>query len=130
MGETDRGWGMRVAIGLLWTLTVLEAFGMGLAGFAKFGTQTWTDMFAGWGYPAAFAYVIGAGEMAGALAILVPRFATYAAVFLTIIMLGALGTVVVHDDPLGITAPIMHLVVLAIIGFARRDRRWLPSAAS
>jgi putative oxidoreductase len=130
MGGTDKGWGMRVAIGLLWVLTVLEALGIGLAGFLKFATaDTWTGMFAGWGYPAAFAYVIGCAEMAGAVGVLIPRFATYAAVFLTVIMLGALGTVIVHDDPLGVTAPIIHLIALAIIGIARRDRRWRPSAA-
>jgi hypothetical protein len=50
--------------------------------------------------------------------------ATYAAGYLAVIMLEALATVTLHDDPLGVTAPIMHLMVLAVIGTARRDRRW------
>jgi len=125
MDESKKKLGMKVAIGLLWVLTVLETAAMGLAGFSKFGNpELWTGMFVGWGYPAAFAYVIGAGEMAGAIGVLIPRLATYAAGFLAVIMLGALVTVSVHADPLGITAPIMHLIVLAIIGTARRDRRW------
>jgi len=125
MEESKKHMGMRVAMGLLWTLTVLEALGMGVAGFSKFGNpESWMGMFAGWGYPAAFAYVIGAGEMAGAIGVLVPRLATYAAGFLSVIMIGALVTVSVHDDPLGITAPIMHLIALATIGTARRNKRW------
>jgi uncharacterized membrane protein YphA (DoxX/SURF4 family) len=116
-----------VGVALLWTVTLLELAAMGLAGLAKFlSPDVWTGMFEGWGYPAWFTFVVGAGEIGGAILLAAPRLATYAAGLLAVIMVGALGTVVVHDSPLGVTAPIAHLVALAIIGAARREGRWRP----
>ena len=115
-------------IGLLWTVTILETLGMGLAGFTKFATpDIWTTNFASWGYPVWFTFAIGAAEMGGAILVLIPRLATYAAVLLAVIMVGALSTVIVHSSDLGVAGPIVHLVLLAIIGTSRRSRRWRPA---
>ena len=115
-----------LGIALLWLVTLLEAAGMGFAGWSKFGNaEGWTGMFENWGYPPWFAFVIGASEMAGAAVLLVPRLATYAAGFLAVIMLGALGTDIVVGA-LGVAAPILNLVALTIIGLARSNQRWKP----
>jgi uncharacterized membrane protein YphA (DoxX/SURF4 family) len=95
-----------------------------LAGASKFtGMEFWTDSFVSWGYPAQFAFVIGAAEMVGALLLLVPRLAAYSALFLGAIMTGALVTVVVHQSALGVTAPILNMAALAIIVAGRWGSR-------
>ena len=68
-----------------------------------------------WGYPGWFTYVIGVLEVCGAVGILFPRVAHYAASGLGVIMCGALYTVLANDHRLGWGAPVSHLVVLAII---------------
>ena len=101
---------------------------MGLAGLAKFQGDLWQDMFVGWGYAAWFALVVGAAEVVGALVLFVPRFASYAASMLIVIMLGAIGTVSwsTYESGLGPGVPMIHIAVLSIILFARRKRRWRP----
>ncbi len=83
-------------------------------------------MFEGWGYPGWFALVIGAGELGLAIVLLAPRFASYAATGLVGIMLGALGTVLLHPGRMGPEPPLLHLTVLAIIIVARWQKRWRP----
>lgn len=120
-------------VGLLWLVTVLETALMALAGSAKFtgsGPEVWGEMFVGWGYPLWLTWVIGAAEVGFSLLLLVPRLAAWGAAVLVVIMLGALGTVVVHDSPLGVTGPMVHLVALAIILAARWRVRWLPGSPS
>ena len=55
-----------------WILVVLLAAAFGLAALGKLSGAA-TDMFAGWGYPAWFAMLIGVLEIAGALGLLVPK---------------------------------------------------------
>ena len=125
----NRTWLRRIGIALLWIATVLEALGMGLAGFSKFGNmEAWMGMFERWGYPAWFSLVVGGSEMAGAVLLLVPRLASWAAIFLGVVMLGALATVIVNDSSLGVAAPIGNMVGLAIVGTWRWNRRWRPGA--
>ena len=52
----------------------------------------------------------GAGEMLGALLLVVPRLASYAAGGLIVIMVGALATVLVHDSSLGPVTPIVNKI--------------------
>ncbi|MGB1658189.1 MAG: DoxX family protein [Longimicrobiales bacterium] len=115
----------------LWIITIAAAAGMALAGVAKFtSSEMWTGLFSGWGYPAAFAYVIGFLEVAGALAFLVPRFATYAGTLIALIMSGAVITILVHDSGMQLSIPATNLVVFAAVAFLRRDLRWTPGAGS
>ena len=91
------GWTARHAFITLgaWVVVLVAAL-MALAGLAKFtGPEVWTGMFEDWGYPAWFSFVIGGAEFVGALLLILPRFATYAATGLTIIMVGALATVII-----------------------------------
>lgn len=124
-GRASKG---KVATVAIWIVTVAEALMMALAGSTKFtGAAGWTEMFVGWGYPAWFSPMTGGAEMAFALLMLVPRFAAWAAIALMLIMIGALVTLVVHDDPLGVTAPIVNMVLLSIVIAGRWKDRWRPA---
>lgn len=114
----------------LWIITIAAGAGMALAGVTKFtSSEMWTGLFAGWGYPAAFAYVIGLLEVAGAVAFLVPRFATYAGTLIALIMGGAVITIVVNQADMPLLVPATNLVVFAAVAFLRRDLRWTPGSA-
>ena len=122
--HTQRRWGRRALGAGLWILIVLEWLGMGGAGLAKFMGDTWVTMFIGWGYPAWFTYVVGIGEVSLASALLVPRLASYAAMGLIAIMVGALATVLIHESSLGPLGPVIHMGVLVVILRTRWSRRW------
>jgi uncharacterized membrane protein YphA (DoxX/SURF4 family) len=90
-----------------------------IIGFAKFGDPSWARSFARWGYPPGFYIVIGAAEMLGGVCLLVPRIASYAAVLLGIIMIGASATHFVHDEMARVTPPLMYLALVTVVGLAR-----------
>jgi uncharacterized membrane protein YphA (DoxX/SURF4 family) len=117
----------RIAKGGVWVVVVLEMLSIGAAGFAKFAaSEVWTGLFVGWGYPRGFTFVVGAVEVLGALALLAPRLASYAAGGLIVVMVGALATVLLNDTQLGPIAPTLHLIGLSIVLRARWARRWNP----
>jgi uncharacterized membrane protein YphA (DoxX/SURF4 family) len=131
MGSTERSGLKRAVAVAVWFLCVAELLTMGSAGAAKFQTDFWARMFVEWGYPAWFTSVIGAAEVTGALLIVVPRLSSYAAVFLSAIMVGAISTVLLHPGgQLGPVTPAVHLLVIAVIARARWSRRWRPGGAS
>ena len=128
MSSTERGTGRKVAIGLVWFLTVVEFLGMGLAGMSKFQGEVWPTMFEGWGYPASFALVIGATELGSALLLLAPKLASYSAALLIAVMLGALWTVMSpsNQTELGPGIVALNIAALTIILLARWNVRWQP----
>ena len=128
MGSTEPSKLRTAGVVLLWVLSVLELLGMGVAGLSKFQGEGWQNMFVGWGYPAWFALVIGSAEILGALLVVVPRFASYAASMLIVVMLGAIWTVVpsTNETGLGPGIPTIHIAVLSIILYARWGRRARP----
>lgn len=133
MASTANGrrWGRRVAVALVWLVTVVEAFFMVLAGQAKFTRpDAWTGFFVEFGYAPWFSYVVGAAEVVAALLLLVPRLAAYAALLLVGIMFGALHAVTTHDSSLGVDGPLLHLAFLAVILAVRWRRRWRPRSPS
>ena len=67
-----------------------------------------------------------------ALLVVVPRFASYAASMLMVVMLGAIWTVVpsANETGLGPGIPTIHIAVLSIILYARWGRRWRSNPAS
>ena len=131
MSSTKKSWAPKVGLGLVRLLTVFETLAMGTAGWSKFGEpEGWTSLFVGWGYPAWFAFVIGAAEMGGAALLLVPRVTSYAAALLIVIMLGALATVLTHEGQMGPAPPAVNLVALSILLTARWGTRWRPEATS
>jgi putative oxidoreductase len=70
-----------------------------LSGGAKLaGLEFEIEAFTRWGYPLWFMYATGAAEVAGAVALLVQRLSALAAAALTALMVGALGTHVIHAE--------------------------------
>jgi putative oxidoreductase len=109
----------------LWLVTILEAIAMGLAGSSKFTGGRWQGLFAGWGYPVWFSYVVGTLEIGGALCLLVPGIAVRAALMLSLIMIGATVTLLTHPGPMGWMTPVIHLLILIGIATARYKSREL-----
>lgn len=95
---------MKTRMIISWVLVVLTAFLFGLTALAKLGGMA-GQMFLGWGYPAWFAYVIGALEGVGAVALLIPRTMRWGVYLLTIIMIGAAITHLVNGEGLAVLRP-------------------------
>lgn len=78
------------------------------AGLTKLmGLPMHVEGFARWGYPAFFLYVVGAAELAFALGLLGRRTAGLAAAGLVAVMLGAVGTHVVHAEWGAVVPPLV-----------------------
>ena len=105
---------------LLWILSAIGALTMGLAGVSKFVQQAaWQDRFESWGYAAWFALFIGAVEVLGALLLLVPRVALWAASGLLCIMVGAIYTVLAHPGRFGWGSAAFQIAMLSAIAGLR-----------
>jgi len=102
----------------LWLLTILLAFLFAQTGIGKFAMAGWVDMFSCWGYSDGFRYLIGVLEILGAIGLLIPRTASYAAAGLIIIMLGASATHFLHGEQGW--SDLMFAAFLSIIVYARR----------
>ena len=129
MSSTERMRGRKAVAAGLWVLIVLELLGMGVAGLSKFQGDGWPRMFEGWGYAAWFALAIGTAEMSGALMLTVRKFASYAAMLLIVIMLGAIWTVLTNESRLGPGIPTIHIAILGTILVGRWKSRWRPGRA-
>ena len=103
-----------------WVLATLLAIGFLLAAAGKL-TGAAAPMFEGWGYPAWFATVIGVLELAGAVALLVPRATRCAIYGLSVIMLGATYTHLVNDEGGQVVRPLLFLALLWSVWWLRRD---------
>ena len=63
--------------------------------------------------------IVGLWEIGGAVGLLVPRVAPYAAIALITVMLGALATELLNQSILGPVMPLVHLGLLSIVLTAR-----------
>jgi uncharacterized membrane protein YphA (DoxX/SURF4 family) len=106
----------------LWVATVLLAGQFLLAGSLKFVSPVMAEHFAQWGYPDWFRVLIGVVEVGGAVALLLPRTAFYAACALGVVMVGAAGTHLLHGEVPVAAVPVVLLVLLALVAYARRPR--------
>jgi uncharacterized membrane protein YphA (DoxX/SURF4 family) len=102
-----------------WVLTVLLTGIFLFVGSAKLtNPELWHDQFTNWGYPGWFSQVIGVVEVLGALALLYPALARFAAGLLALDMVGAVMTHLRAEEyemlmqPLGIMAMLASLVYL------------------
>ena len=84
--------------------------------------QGWAARFEAWGYPEWFLSVVGLGEIAGAILLMIPSFAKPAAAVLATIMVGAAGTHVWHGELPRIVLPMVLLVLVVLVGLARGRR--------
>jgi uncharacterized membrane protein YphA (DoxX/SURF4 family) len=118
--STRRTWQRRALTGLCWLLAISFIAGA-VAKFAPGGP--YAEKFAEWGYPSWFRFVVGSGELVGAVLLLVPRRRFLGAALLGVILVGAIVTHIVNQDPLSeaVMAPTC-LALVSIVALASRDR--------
>jgi putative oxidoreductase len=111
----------KLALAGRWILQVFLGAMFVLIGTAKFFEPSWASRFARWGFPPGFHLVIGALEVVGGIALLVPAVASYAALGLIVIMIGASLTHLTHGEMARVGAPVPFMVLLAVLALARRS---------
>lgn len=75
--------------------------------------EMWVTRFEGWGYPGNFHYVVGFLELGGALLLFVPKYVLYSAGMLSVIMIGAIFTVLMNNEP--VASPLVFLILLLVL---------------
>lgn len=97
------------------TLATLLGLIFAAAGAAKLGgMEAPAEDFARFGYATWFLYLIGITEFVAGVGLMVPKFTRYAALALFPLMLGAIGTHLVHD-PAPAMLPAFFLLILVEI---------------
>ncbi|HVG92462.1 MAG TPA: DoxX family protein [Alphaproteobacteria bacterium] len=86
-------------------------------------------MLAEWPYAPWFLTFIGACETLGAIGLLIPRLAALAAAGLSVIMIGAVYTLVTHPPTKGLPIPIVVFILLMLVIFLRRKEGSAPATA-
>ena len=109
-------------IGATWLLTLVLAVVMVGPGSQKFTGPTWERMFRTWGYPDGFYLVIGAVEVIGGLALLIPRVASYSAIMLAVVMIGAAATQILRGGRNGVGEIVFATLLCALAAIRWRDR--------
>ncbi len=101
----------------------LTTFAFLAAGIMKLlGTEMEVAGFTKWGFPLWFMYFIGVCEVLGAIGLHVKKVSRLAAIGLVIILFGAIGTHVFHNE--GLIAPIPATVLtLFLFGILYLDRK-------
>lgn len=101
----------------VWIISGLVAALFLLSAIPKFFMPGWLGRFAAWGYSEWFLYLIAVLETLGAIGLLIPQLARYAAAGLIGIMLGAIYTHLSHGE--GIVWNLGYIAALAYIGWHR-----------
>lgn len=112
----------------LWTFIGFLSVAFVLSGTMKFVKPEVAEQFARWGFADWFRVLIGLTEIAGGLALLAPRTTFYAAGALSVVMIGAVGTHLVHAQAAHAVAPLVLLGLLLTAGYARRPVKRVPPA--
>jgi len=110
---------------LLWIVQILTALAFVRIGFGKFTNQVWLMHFQHWGYSDGFRQLIGVVEIAAGALFVLPSTASYGAVVMCPILIGAVATLLWHHE--AVFPPTFWFVVVVAIGVARRSRAWRPA---
>lgn len=111
----------RVKSAISWLVQILLAIFYALAASGKLISRPQViEMFRNWGFPDKFYLVIGILELLGAIGLLIPRIASYAASGLIMLMIGAAVTHLVNGEGLQVLRPIIFMMLLALIVYLRR----------
>jgi uncharacterized membrane protein YphA (DoxX/SURF4 family) len=103
----------------LWLGSLLLACLFVVSGAMKFSSTWFAAKFVDWGYPGWFRVLIALIEIGAGIVLLVPGLASFSALALGIVMIGAVFTHVTHGEILFALAPLAILAVLTLIGYAR-----------
>jgi uncharacterized membrane protein YphA (DoxX/SURF4 family) len=118
MAEPSRG--VNIAV---WVISALLCALYLFAGTPKlFGVQAAVEGFRQDGYSDAFRLFIGAAEWSGGVGLLIPRLATWAAIGLMLIMVGALHLHLSKGEYRNAMIPLTCLFALAFSAWLRRSR--------
>jgi uncharacterized membrane protein YphA (DoxX/SURF4 family) len=120
-------WRPRLLTGLCWFIA-FELFLFAPFKFypgGVFGYPSYAVKFVNWGYPAWFAYVVGAAEIVAAILLLLPRRRFLGAVVFAFILTGAVATHIINHDSLAdsVSAPV-HLILAGIVALATWPADW------
>ncbi len=106
---------------VLWIIALLLALVCLRSGLLKVtGNIFWVRDFHRWGYPDGFRVVVGIAELASAVLLLIPRFASYGASLFALVMLGAIYTHATHNESSRLPFNLFLLALSLIIAFTRR----------
>ncbi|MDT9694579.1 DoxX family protein [Streptomyces sp. P17] len=116
---TARGRRARIALrGLQILLALFFAFASALPKLIAHSTAVETFDELGWG--SAGMYTIGALELAGAIALLIPVLQSVAGIALSALMVGAFVVTLTAFDGENAATPLILIIPLALIAWARR----------
>jgi len=113
----------RVRSVISWVIQILLAVFFILSASGKLiGRPQWIELFRHWGFPDKFYLVVGVLELLGAIGLLIPRMARYAATGLIVLMIGAIATHLINGEGLQVLRPLIFIVFLALVFYLRRPR--------
>jgi uncharacterized membrane protein YphA (DoxX/SURF4 family) len=105
---------------ILWGLTILLVAIFVHAGVRKLSDYSgWARAFRAWGFSRSFRIMIGVLEICAAGLILVPRTALYGCIIIIAVMLGAMGTHVVHGEARQVVNEIGPAIFAGIVAWMR-----------
>jgi hypothetical protein len=105
----------------VWLVTLWLASLCLIVGTIKFTqADNWDRSFNRWGYATWFRPIVGVAELAAGVLVLAPPVAAYGALTMGVVMVGALGTHIVHGELNRIVPPLLPLVLSAIVLYVRR----------
>lgn len=106
-------WGTTIVVALIFIVAALPKLG----GFGFF-----EDAFERWGYPGWLEMGVGIIEFIGAVFLIIPTTAFFAAILLGAVMVGAIITHLFLGNPLNVFVPLLVLAALVFVGWARRPQ--------
>lgn len=111
----------RVKTVISWIIQILLAAFYILAAFGKLISKPQViAMFRHWGFPDKFYLVIGVLELSGAIGLLIPQMAGYAAAGLIVLMIGAGATHLINGEGLQVLRPLIFIVFLTVVVILKR----------
>ena len=111
----------RVKTVVSWVVQILLAAFYVLAASGKLMSRPqWIELFRHWGFPDKFYLVVGIVELLGAIGLLIPRLAGYAASGLIVLMIGAALTHLINGEGLQVLRPLVFIALLGLVVFLRR----------
>lgn len=98
-----------------WVVRILIALAFTLASLGKLTSHPGVlEMFMRFGFPEGFHLLIGVLELAGAVLLLIPKTRQIAITILSVIVIGAAGTHLVHDPMVELIRPLVLAVFLVM----------------